>query len=569
LLIPVTNHPASDAVLFSVHFLVNLRNAGMNRLGVGSRIIIMVVISMVVVLLVGGIGLSVGKSESDSIRNIDANSIKSIVALGEVRQNFTQFRVTTYKLLSIKAAERESVQAAMRKYMEQTVKGLADYEQLVSNDTDKRMLADDRQATQAYFDLVQSKVLPLYIQGQDDAAVEVVAGEGSKIGTAAVAKLDEHVLLNQQQADREANSALNAAASGRNLSIAVIVLGLLLVGGLSFMITREIHVRMKRLADFVNTVSETLNFIPRIPIVRMDELGTTGNAVNTLMNRLSDNLKSIAASAESVAAASEQLATSSSQVATASSHQSEAASNVAATVEEMTVSINLVGDRAQEADRLSVESERLASSGGKVIMQTASDINDIASTVRQAAGLISGLEDNSRKISGVVAIIKDVADQTNLLALNAAIEAARAGEQGRGFAVVADEVRKLAERSAKSTQEISSTIEAMNSSAARAVLSMNEAVEKVDLGVQRAHETNTSIQQISEGCHSAVETVEEITNAIREQGAATNNIAVQVEKIAQMSEESSAAASETSQAAVGLDKLAKDMLHVISAYRLA
>jgi methyl-accepting chemotaxis protein len=541
----------------------------MNRLGVGSRITIMVVISMVVVLLVGGIGLWVGKSESDNIRYINANSVKSIVVLGEVRQNFTQFRVTTYKLLSIKAAERESVQAAMRKYMEQTAKGLADYEQLVSDDADKRMLDADRQATQAYFDLVQSKVLPLYIQGQDDAAVEVVAGEGSKIGTAAVAKLDEHVLFNQQQADTEASSALNAATSGRILSMTVIVLGLLLVGGLSFTITREIHVRMKRLADFVNTVSETLDFIPRIPIVRMDELGTTGNAVNTLMNRLSDNLKSIAASAESVAAASEQLATSSSQVATASSHQSEAASNVAATVEEMTVSINHVGDRAQEADRLSLESEHLAASGGKVIMQTASDINDIASTVRQAAGLITGLEDNSRKISGVVAIIKDVADQTNLLALNAAIEAARAGEQGRGFAVVADEVRKLAERSAKSTQEISSTIEAMNSSAARAVLSMHEAVEKVDLGVQRAHETSTSIQQISEGCRSAVETVEEITSAIREQGAATNNIAVQVEKIAQMSEESSAAASETSDAAISLDKLAKDMLHVISAYRFA
>lgn len=541
----------------------------MNRLGVGGRITTMVIISLLALLLVGVIGLSVGRSEANSLRDIHDNSIPSIVALGNIRQNFTQYRVTTYKLLSVKSDAREGVQTNMRKYRSQALKGLDDYEKLVSSPEDRRQLDEDKRTVQGYFDLVESKAVPLLMQGQDDSATDVVANQGMQIGQEAVDALDAHVAFNQKLADESVGAALEAAETGRKVSIVVIVLGLLVVGTLSFMITREIRVRMKRLADFVNTVSESLNFVPRIPIVRMDELGTTGNAINMLMNRLSTNLKSIAASAESVAAASEQLATTSSQVATASGHQSEAASNVAATVEEMTVSINHVGDRAQEADRLSIESERLASSGGKVIMQTASDINDIASTVREAAGLIAGLEDNSRKISGVVAIIKDVADQTNLLALNAAIEAARAGEQGSGFAVVADEVRKLAERTAKSTQEISSTIEAMNSSAAHAVASMNSAVEKVDHGVQRAHETNTSIQQISEGCRSAVETVEEITNAIREQGSATNNIAVQVEKIAQMSEESSAAAAETSQAAVSLDKLAKDMLHVISAYRLA
>jgi methyl-accepting chemotaxis protein len=549
--------------------MIFLRSLGMNRLSVSGRITIMVVISMLVVLLVGIIGLWVGRSEANSLHDIHDNNIPSIIVLSDARQSFTEVRVSAYKLLSVKAAARASAAEGLHKRMDKTLKALEAYERLVSNAEDRRMLMEDKSAVQAYFDLLINKAMPLFEQGQDEAAADVVAGQGMQIGQTAVDALDAHVALNQKLADEDASVALESATTGRNVSILLIVLGLAVVGGLSFVITREIRVRMQRLANFVNTVSETLDFIPRIPIVRMDELGTTGNAVNTLMNRLSDNLKSIAASAESVAAASEQLATSSSQVATASSHQSEAASNVAATVEEMTVSINHVGDRAQEADRLSLESEHLAASGGKVIMQTASDINDIASTVRQAAGLITGLEDNSRKISGVVAIIKDVADQTNLLALNAAIEAARAGEQGRGFAVVADEVRKLAERSAKSTQEISSTIEAMNSSAARAVLSMNEAVEKVDLGVQRAHETSTSIQQISEGCRSAVETVEEITSAIREQGAATNNIAVQVEKIAQMSEESSAAASETSDAAISLDKLAKDMLHVISAYRFA
>ena len=163
------------------------------------------------------------------------------------------------------------------------------------------------------------------------------------------------------------------------------------------------------------------------------------------------------------------MATTSSQVATASNEQSESASGMAATVEEMTVSINHVVDRAQETNRISSESGKLALSGEYVISQTVTDIQDIAQTVHDAAALIHSLEEHGQQISNVVMAIKEAADQTNLLALNAAIEAARAGKQGRGFSVVADKVRKLAKRTSASTQEIGSTIDTMRISASNAV----------------------------------------------------------------------------------------------------
>jgi methyl-accepting chemotaxis protein len=541
----------------------------MKNLDVAGRITIMVVVSAIALLVVGLVGLSVGNSEKISIQEIHDNDLQSIVVLANVRQSFTEIRVAAYKSLSMKENIQKNAEDEFEIKAKEAIRNLKDYERLISNNEDRKLLDADRENIQTYLTFMNNQVFSLIRQGQNEAAGGLMIRQGVDLGQAAINGIDSHMGFNLKRADDSASLALSSASTGRNISIACLAAGLLLVTGIGFFLAREIRERLKRLSAFINTVSQSLDFTPRIRITRMDELGTTGHAFNKLLDRMCASLKSIATGVQAVAEASDHLADTSKQVATASSHQSDAASNVAATVEEMTVSINHVGDRAQEANLQSNESERLADEGEKIILQTAQDIHEIADTVNQAAKLIADLEADSKKISGVISVIKEVADQTNLLALNAAIEAARAGEQGRGFAVVADEVRKLAERTASSTQEITHTITAMNNSAGNAVASMQGVVSKVTIGVSRARETSESIQQIGVGCRSAVSTVAEITSAIREQGAATNNIAVQVERIAQMSEESSAAASESSAAALHLDELAHEMQQIVSAYRIA
>ena len=541
----------------------------MKKISIAQRLMFMIATSVIALVLVGLIGLNVSDKQTENIKMIHDNSLVSIVTLNHARDAFLAVRISAYQhLMASDMTVKRDAENKVNANASIIIKSLKEYEKLLTDDRDKQLLEADIARVSDYLDQLNNHLLPKSRKNEFDSERTQLLSRMAVLSERAEEGLDAHIEFNEKAAKSFLKTALEAASYGTTISLLAILAGAVIIAVVGGFLLANIKKSLAQIQSMVGRVERDLDFTVRVTVNSQDEIGQTTTALNRLLEKMQGNLNSIASGAKSVASAASMMATTSTQVATASHQQSEAASDMAATVEQMTVSINHVADRAQEANRLSSESGELSIAGEAVIGQTVSDIQDIAVNVHEAAALIHGLEQHGLQISNVVAVIKEVADQTNLLALNAAIEAARAGEQGRGFAVVADEVRKLAERTASSTKEIASTIETMRISASNAVSSMQGVVSRVTQGVEQAQEANRSIKLIGESSRDAVGMVEEITAAIREQGTATNSIAIQVEHIAQMSEESSAAAGNSAAAALELDRLATEMQSIVSAYRL-
>jgi len=263
-------------------------------------------------------------------------------------------------------------------------------------------------------------------------------------------------------------------------------------------------------------------------------------AMQRMQGRLSEVFRSIDAAAQSLSNNAEALSTTAAEVSRAAGTQAEATAATSASIEEMTVSINEVAAQAQQTEANSRRTAGLADESVAVIQRAAGEIESMVTTVGGSATQVQGLLRRSREIGGIAQVIKEIADQTNLLALNAAIEAARAGEQGRGFAVVADEVRKLAERTTQATIQIANTIEQIQTETSLAVTGIEAAVPQAGRSLELVREAASMLDLIDVQAADSLARAREVANAAGEQAAAAGDIARHVEQIARMAEATTA-----------------------------
>jgi aerotaxis receptor len=305
-----------------------------------------------------------------------------------------------------------------------------------------------------------------------------------------------------------------------------------------------------------------------LPPPGQDEIGEVLAGVTRMRNNLHGLVAALQQGVGKLTQAAEILDRDARLGAQATAEQSTAASSMAAAVEELSVSIDHVEESAGETRQIAESSGRSSAEGAEVIRKAGDEVGHLAEAVNESANTIRDLEAMSEKISSIVGVIGDIADQTNLLALNAAIEAARAGEQGRGFAVVADEVRKLAERTSNATGEITQTISQIQNGTQRAVQQMDASLGQVEQSVALAHQAGNAVGGIESASLNALRATDEIALALKEQSAAAREIARSVESIAQGTEASSALSAKTAELARGLNDLAGELKVQTSRFRV-
>ncbi len=349
----------------------------------------------------------------------------------------------------------------------------------------------------------------------------------------------------------------------------MVVITLAILSVISWLINSSI---LRQLGGEPAYAVEVVRHIAEGDLVRPVEYSSPDSllaAMQTMQQKLANIFGDINGMASRLSSGAEHVSVAARETSVAAHNQAQSTSASAASIEQMTVSISEVSEIATQTEANSSQTAALAEEGAGLVKNAAQEIELISRTVATSSEQIQLLQQRSQEIGGIANVIKEIADQTNLLALNAAIEAARAGEQGRGFAVVADEVRKLAERTAKATTEIAQMIDSIQEETQTAVQAMATAAPQVDKGLELATQATAMLDEIHRQALDSLGKVRDVALATTEQATTATDIAKHVEHIASMAEETNATMQNNAAEAEQLEGLADQLRQTVSYFRVS
>jgi methyl-accepting chemotaxis protein len=381
------------------------------------------------------------------------------------------------------------------------------------------------------------------------------------------AKVSALVDLQLMAAKKEYDEQVRGYKTDCVLIIGTILFGIALAGLLAYRLIRSIVVPLKHAVAVSNSLAQG-DLTMTVEAGSRDEIGDLLESMRTMVENLKGMIGEVKTSAQSLASATEELSANSEQMTASITDQSGRSSQIATASEEMSQTVLDVARSASSIATSAKTTSSTAKDGSKIVTRSVSDIKAIASAVTHSAATVSSLGEKSKQIGEIIGVINDIADQTNLLALNAAIEAARAGEQGRGFAVVADEVRKLAERTAASTSEIAQMIGGIQREVDEAVNSMGQATEQVETGVKYSAQAGDSLESVVNSVDELQSMVQQIATATEEMSSTSDQVSNDIQAIATSSTEISAASGQVSRSTMELARLASDLHTLVERFRV-
>ncbi|QJD88204.1 methyl-accepting chemotaxis protein [Cohnella herbarum] len=519
----------------------------------GVKLISSFLIIAVIMAFVGIFGLNnLGKLNS-SLDDMYDNQLVAINSLQQAQVGFNEMRVNLRKLYMVD--DLQVIATTKSTYKSQITlieEAMNKFKNTRLSDNSRQALLPYDQSWNEYLDVYESTV-SLKDSKNLDEMEKTIDNEYQTITNKVKDILNKLIEINLVEASQSRDDGAQLYDTSRNITIVVLIAAVILSIAFGYFISQIIAKPLSRVVALVSKVADG-DLRDTVNIQTKDEIGALGKAIDTMVSNLRRIVGNILSSSQSLAAASQQISASSEEIASSNANQADAAQTISELFKELSSAIHSVAQNTELASELSDTAIGVAKDGGEVIRSSMESMNEVS-------GKMSRLENDSQKIGDIIEVIEDIADQTNLLALNAAIEAARAGEQGRGFAVVADEVRKLAERSSEATKQITGIIKGMQENTKLSVAAVQESASF-------SQKTGEAFKHIASMVNDAGNKVTEIAAASEEQAAQASTVQEAVENISAATEEAAAASEETATTAQSLAIMAEDLQQAVSIFRI-
>lgn len=363
-------------------------------------------------------------------------------------------------------------------------------------------------------------------------------------------------------------NSVDLAKDVQKVTFVVVVIGIIAGLLVAIFMARALSAPLRKLITTTTLATKAADLTQVVEVKTKDEIGQLGLAYNKLIESLRGIIKQIRDASLRVTTATNQILTASQQQATGIEEEATQISQTATSAKQLAITARQVTDHGNEIAKTSSSSVQMANSGAQAVENVVGGMERIRQSILETAKKIEGLGERSQAITEIVSLIKDIADQTNLLSLNAAIEAARAGEQGKGFAVVADAIGKLAERTTKSTKNISDLIKAIQQDTSGAVLSMEESTKETEIGASLAQEAGKAIKEIVSSFEQVAQSAKEIALSSQQQSSGSEQISKAMMGIDQIMRQSAAAAKQSTDSASDLAKLAEELMKAVGQFKL-